>query len=387
MKESFAIIILLGIIAWKLFEKYKLPGLLGMLLVGIILGPYSLNLLNENILVISTDLRLMALVVILIRAGLGIRRETLREIGPEAIKLSFLPGLVEGLTIGFLSTKLLDFTFVQGGILGFILAAVSPAVVVPSMIELMEKGLGSEKNIPTLILSGASMDDVFAITMFTSFMGLYGDSSANIFKELIKITTSILLGIGFGLILGIGLYKLFEFISFSLNEKILIIFGVSILFTYLENSFSIASLIGVMVIGIYLGNKDDALKDGLEKGFSNIWVLGQILLFVLIGASVDLTSLRGNLLSGSIIIFLGLLARSLGVYLSLIGSNLNNREKLFCSLAYIPKATVQAAMGVLPLAAGVAGGEVILSISVLSIVITAPLGAILIKKTANKLLT
>ncbi len=387
MKESFAIIILLGIIAWKLFEKYKLPGLLGMLLVGIILGPYSLNLLDENILAISTDLRLMALVVILIRAGLGIRRETLREIGPEAIKLSFLPGLVEGLTIGFLSTKLLDFTFIQGGILGFILAAVSPAVVVPSMIELMEKGLGSEKNIPTLILSGASMDDVFAITMFTSFMGLYGDSSANIFKELIKIPTSILLGIGFGLILGIGLYKLFEFISFSLNEKILIIFGVSILFTYLENSFSIASLIGVMVIGIYLGNKDDALKDGLEKGFSNIWVLGQILLFVLIGASVDLTSLRGNLLSGSIIIFLGLLARSLGVYLSLIGSNLNNREKLFCSLAYIPKATVQAAMGGLPLAAGVAGGEVILSISVLSIVITAPLGAILIKKTANKLLT
>lgn len=387
MKESFAIIILLGIIAWKLFEKYKLPGLLGMLLVGIILGPYSLNLLDENILAISTDLRLMALVVILIRAGLGIRRETLREIGPEAIKLSFLPGLVEGLTIGFLSTKLLDFTFIQGGILGFILAAVSPAVVVPSMIELMEKGLGSEKNIPTLILSGASMDDVFAITMFTSFMGLYGDSSANIFKELIKIPTSILLGIGFGLILGIGLYKLFEFISFSLNEKILIIFGVSILFTYLENSFSIASLIGVMVIGIYLGNKDDALKDGLEKGFSNIWVLGQILLFVLIGASVDLTSLRGNLLSGSIIISLGLLARSLGVYLSLIGSNLNNREKLFCSLAYIPKATVQAAMGGLPLAAGVAGGEVILSISVLSIVITAPLGAILIKKTANKLLT
>lgn len=387
MKESFAIIILLGIIAWKLFEKYKLPGLLGMLLVGIILGPYSLNLLDENILAISTDLRLMALVVILIRAGLGIRRETLREIGPEAIKLSFLPGLVEGLTIGFLSTKLLDFTFIQGGILGFILAAVSPAVVVPSMIELMEKGLGSEKNIPTLILSGASMDDVFAITMFTSFMGLYGDSSANIFKELIKIPTSILLGIGFGLILGIGLYKLFEFISFSLNEKILIIFGVSILFTYLENSFSIASLIGVMVIGIYLGNKDDALKDGLEKGFSNIWVLGQILLFVLIGASVDLTSLRGNLLSGSIIIFLGLLARSLGVYLSLIGSNLNNREKLFCSLAYIPKATVQAAMGGLPLAAGVAGGEVILSISVLSIVITAPLGAILIKKTPNKLLT
>lgn len=386
MKESFALIIVLGLIGLKLSEKFKLPGLLGMLLVGIFIGPSCFSLLDPSIISISTDFRLMSLIIILLRAGLGIDRKSLKEIGRPALRLSFLPGLIEGLVVGLGSIKFLGFTFIQGSILGFILAAVSPAVVVPAMIDLMEKGLGKDKHIPTMILSGASMDDVFAITMFTSFMALYNNSNANILKELFKIPLSIGLGVALGLLIGFGLYRIFKLFKVSLNEKVLIVFAVSILFTYLEKFFSVASLIGVMVIGFYIANKDKDLGGDLSRAFNNIWTLGQILLFVLIGASVDVNSLSGSLGLGAILIFLGLMGRSLGVYLSLLGTDLTLREKIFCIIAYIPKATVQAAIGGLPLASGVKGGEIILSISVLSILITAPLGSILINKTGKRLL-
>lgn len=386
MKESFALIIVFGLIGLKISEKFKIPGLLGMLLVGILIGPSCLNLLDLSIISISNDLRLMSLIIILLRAGLGVDKKGLKEIGRPALMLSFLPGLIEGLIIGLGSIKLLGFTFIQGLILGFILAAVSPAVVVPAMIDLIEKGLGKDKNIPTMILSAASMDDVFAISMFTSFMVLYKDSSVNVLKEIFNIPISIGLGLAIGLLIGIILYRIFNFFKLNINEKVLVIFAISILFTYLEKKISVASLIGVMVIGFYIANKDKDLGRDLSRAFNNIWTLGQILLFVLIGASVDISSLSGNLGLGTLLIFTGLIGRSLGVYLCLLGTDLNLREKMFCIIAYIPKATVQAAIGALPLSSGVTGGEIILSISVLSILITAPLGSILINKTANILL-
>ncbi len=386
MKESFALIIVFGLIGLKISEKFKIPGLLGMLLVGILIGPSCLNLLDLSIISISNDLRLMSLIIILLRAGLGVDKKGLKEIGRPALMLSFLPGLIEGLIIGLGSIKLLGFTFIQGLILGFILAAVSPAVVVPAMIDLIEKGLGKDKNIPTMILSAASMDDVFAISMFTSFMVLYKNSSVNVLKEIFNIPISIVLGLAIGLLIGSILYRIFNFFKLNINEKVLVIFAISILFTYLEKKISVASLIGVMVIGFYIANKDKDLGRDLSRAFNNIWTLGQILLFVLIGASVDISSLSGNLGLGTLLIFTGLIGRSLGVYLCLLGTDLNLREKMFCIIAYIPKATVQAAIGALPLSSGVTGGEIILSISVLSILITAPLGSILINKTANILL-
>lgn len=386
MKESFALIIVFGLIGLKISEKFKIPGLLGMLLVGILIGPSCLNLLDLSIISISNDLRLMSLIIILLRAGLGVDKKGLKEIGRPALMLSFLPGLIEGLIIGLGSIKLLGFTFIQGLILGFILAAVSPAVVVPAMIDLIEKGLGKDKNIPTMILSAASMDDVFAISMFTSFMVLYKNSSVNVLKEIFNIPISIGLGLAIGLLIGSILYRIFNFFKLNINEKVLVIFAISILFTYLEKKISVASLIGVMVIGFYIANKDKDLGRDLSRAFNNIWTLGQILLFVLIGASVDISSLSGNLGLGTLLIFTGLIGRSLGVYLCLLGTDLNLREKMFCIIAYIPKATVQAAIGALPLSSGVTGGEIILSISVLSILITAPLGSILINKTANILL-
>lgn len=386
MKESFALIIVFGLIGLKISEKFKIPGLLGMLLVGILIGPSCLNILDLSIISISNDLRLMSLIIILLRAGLGVDKKGLKEIGRPALMLSFLPGLIEGLIVGLGSIKLLGFTFIQGLILGFILAAVSPAVVVPAMIDLIEKGLGKDKNIPTMILSAASMDDVFAISMFTSFMVLYKDSSVNVLKEIFNIPISIGLGLAIGLLIGIILYRIFNFFKLNINEKVLVIFAISILFTYLEKKISVASLIGVMVIGFYIANKDKDLGRDLSRAFNNIWTLGQILLFVLIGASVDISSLSGNLGLGTLLIFTGLIGRSLGVYLCLLGTDLNLREKMFCIIAYIPKATVQAAIGALPLSSGVTGGEIILSISVLSILITAPLGSILINKTANILL-
>lgn len=391
MKESLAIIILLGIIVSMSFEKIKLPGLLGMLILGIAIGPYGLNLLSEEILDISIDLRMIALIVILLRAGLGIEKDNLKLIGKPALRLSFIPGLFEGFTVAFLSMGLLNFTFIQGGILGFILAAVSPAVVVPSMIGLMDKGYGKKKAIPTMILSGASIDDVFAITIFTTFLGLYKNINTNIFLEIIKIPLTIILGIVIGIILAYIILFIFKKIKFNKNQKILIVLSISILFNFLEgileNKIGIASLLGIMTLGFIITNKDRKLGEELSKSLDNIWSFSQLLLFVLIGGAVNIKAAVGGFKLGLIIIFIGLIGRSIGVWVSLLGTNLNKKEKLFSVISYIPKATVQAAIGGVPLAMGVESGELILAIAVISILVTAPLGSIGIKLTGEKLLT
>lgn len=391
MTTSLALMLLLGLSAHWLFTKLKLPGLLGMLILGIIIGPYVLNWLDPDILKLSADLRKIALIIILLRAGLGISREDLKRVGSTAIKMSCIPGIVEGLTVAFMATKLLGFSFIEGGILGFILAAVSPAVVVPQMLEYLDKGIGTNKGIPTLILAGSSIDDVFAITIFTTFLGLYSGSHVNIGIQLLNIPVSILLGIFSGLVIGLIMVHLFKKHHIRDTKKVLVILGSAILLTVIEtalkNTVEMAGLLGVMTIGCILLEKRPETAKRLALKFNKIWIFAEILLFVLVGSQVNITVALNAGFKGLVILFVGLIGRSIGVLISTFRTNLNMKERLFCIIAYVPKATVQAAIGAIPLGLGIPSGEVILAIAVLSILITAPLGSIGIKASAKRLLT
>lgn len=386
MALSLAVIIILGLLFNRLFESLKLPGLLGMLILGVILGPYGLDwlfkdfLMTEDVIRLSSDFRKIALIVILLRAGFGIKKETLEKVGIPALKLSCIPGVMEGFTVLGLGMYFLNLSFIEAGMLGFIIAAVSPAVVVPSMLNLVEKGKGAAKGIPTMILAGASIDDVIAITVFSSFLGMYGGGKVNLGRQLLNIPISIILG---GLIgAGIGFILVWFFKKYHLRDtkKVLMILSIAILFTALEDILAtyvpLASLLGVMTIGFIILEYYPKLAKRLSIKFNKIWVFAEILLFVLVGAQVNVTVAFETGLIGIVIIAGGLLARSLGVFLSLIGTNLTSKERWFCVIAYTPKATVQAAIGAVPLAAGVLSGDIILAMAVLAIMVTAPLGAI-----------
>lgn len=390
MAASLAIIILLGLPANKLFEKLKMPGLLGMLILGIIIGPYGLNLLQQDIINVSNDLRKIALIIILLRAGLGIHKDDLIKNGSSALKLSCIPGLIEGFFISLTAMKLLNFSFIEGGILGFIIAAVSPAVVVPSMLKLIEKNIGEDKGIPTLILAGASIDDVFAITIFSVFLGFYSGTHINIGIKLLSIPISILLGVVAGIIIGLILIKIFDNYHIRDTKKLLLILGFAILLTEIESllelKIQIASLLGVMTIGFIIMDKLPDVGERLSTKLNKVWVFAELLLFILVGAQVNIHVAFDAGKVGVIIILIGLLGRSLGVLISLWGTDLNWKERFFCVISYIPKATVQAAMGAVPLSLGVESGETILAISVLSILITAPIGAMGIDYFSEKLL-
>ncbi|MBU5676125.1 cation:proton antiporter [Alkaliphilus sp. MSJ-5] len=390
MAVDLAIIILLGLFVNAVLEKINLPGLLGMLVVGVVIGPYGLNILSTDILSISADLRRIALIIILLRAGLGINKKSLSGIGKTAIKLSCIPGLIEGFFIAFASIRFLSFSFIQGGILGFIIAAVSPAVVVPQMLNLMENRIGTNKNIPTLILAGASIDDVFAITIFSTFLGLYSGKQVNIGIKILEISLAIILGIAIGVMTGLILIKLFKKYPIRDTKKVLIILGLGILISALEdllkNRVQLAGLLGVMTIGFIILEKSPDIGKRLAVKLNKVWVFAEILLFVLVGSEVNIGVAAGGGKVGIILILLGLLGRSIGVLISLIGSALNFKERVFCVISYVPKATVQAAIGSIPLSLGVASGDLILAISVLSIIITAPIGAIGISKFAKTLL-
>ena len=391
MTTSIAIILIFGLGANAIFKKIGLPGLLGMLLLGIILGPYALNWLDGDLLRISGDLRKIALIIILLRAGLGISKSQLEKVGNTAVKMSSIPGIFEGLTIAAVSMWLFNFTFIEGGILGFTLAAVSPAVIVPLMLKYQDMGLGTNKGIPTLILASASIDDVFAITIFTTFLGLYGGSKINVGLELLNIPVSIILGILLGAILGLLLVRLFRVFHIRDTKKVMIILGIAILITVIENSLKnkleIAGLLGVMTIGFILLEKRPVVANRLTLKFDKLWVFAELILFVLVGSQVNIQVALEAGLKGLLIIFIGLVARSLGVLISTLGTNLNIKERIFCIIAYLPKATVQAAIGAIPLGLGLPSGEIILAIAVLSILVTAPLGSIAINSTAGKLLS
>ena len=383
MAISLAVIIILGLIFNRLFDEIKLPGLLGMLILGILIGPYGFGIISKDILNISADLRQIALIVILLRAGLGIEKKTLKKVGIPAFKLSFIPGILEGITILLVASKIFNLSIIEAGILAFIIAAVSPAVVVPQMLELINNKKGTNKGIPTLILTGASIDDVIAITIFSTFLGLYGGGQINITKKILNVPIAIIVGIILGVITALLLIYIFKKYHLRDTKKALIILSAAILLTglgdYLEDIIPIAALLGVMTIGFVLQERYNVLGTRLASKFNKIWVFAEIMLFVLVGAEVNIYLAIETGLIGFVIILVGLLARSVGVLISISNMSLNIKERFFCVIAYTPKATVQAAIGAVPLAAGVKSGELILAMAVLSIIITAPLGAIGIK--------
>ncbi len=388
MLLNLALIIIVAVVLATVFEKCKLPPLLGMITAGIILGDNCIHFICEDVLAISGELRTAALIVILIRAGLGINRETLNRIGNSAIKMSCIPGLVEGAFIIAATCLLLDFTWVQAGTLAFILAAVSPAVIVPQMLELKEMGFGKNKEVPTLVLAGASIDDVFAITIFGAFVSMGLGDGQNPLMMLLNIPFSIFNGIVIGLILGAILVYLFTKVSMRDTKKIMLFMVTAIAFHSFEEAklIPVASLLGIMAMGFIILEKKNDVAQRLAIRFNKIWVIAEILLFVMIGAEVNLSVIGKTGIVGLVIILIGLIGRSLGVWAALYKSNLNNKEKTFCTLAYFPKATVQAAIGSIPLSLGLPHGEEILAIAVLSIIVTAPLGAICIRLTSEKLL-
>ena len=388
MLLSFALILVIGLLASKFFTIIKLPGLLGMLLVGILLGPYSLGVLDDELLSISHYLRTFALIVILLRAGLGLKRESLVKVGGVAIRLSAIPCIFEGVSVMITSWFLLGLDFAQAGMLGFIIAAVSPAVVVPGMIALREEGYGEDKQISTMILAGASVDDVFAITLFSSFLAMGVGDETNVLVEIAKIPIGVGVGIIGGLVLALFLIKIYDvkFLNARNTEKLLLLLGISIIYFEIGEHFGIAALLGIMTIGLVILEKRESAANKFSVKLAKIWVFAQIILFTLVGAKVDIGVAIQAGTVGIVIIVVGLMARSIGVFLATIRTKLNIKERIFCIIAYMPKATVQAAIGAIPLALGVGAGETILAVSVLAILITAPLGAIGIKYGAPILL-
>ncbi len=402
MITDIALIVLVALFLNYLFMKIQLPGILGMVITGLLLGPSVLNVIDKEVIELLKDFKTAALIVILIRAGLGINKKTLKIVGGPAIRMSFIPGIIEGTTLLFLSHLFLGFSYIEGGILGFIIAAVSPAVVVPQMLELKETGYGKGKEIPTLVLAGASLDDVFAITIFGVFTGLASGSAINIYHLAISVPAGIILGAIIGV--GIGFAMIWYFKKFHIRDtkKVIFFMIIAILFyefteiPAIKQIIPIAGLLGIMAIGFVILEKYPKLAGRLAVKFGKVWVLAEILLFVYIGSAVNVQAIDKSIIGTALfILFLGLIARSLGVWISLFRSALNLKEKLFCMIAYLPKATVQAAIGAVPISMVYAGkmtsmtentAQVILAIAVLSIVTTAPLGAIGIKLSAPGLL-
>ena len=389
MLASLSIIFLFGMFMGWIFKNLRLPPLIGMIIAGIIVGPYSLNILSETMLNISADLRKIALIIILSRAGLSLDLEQLKKVGRPAIMMCFVPAAFEMAACTIISHFVLNLSYIDSAIVGAVIAAVSPAVVVPRMIKLIDGKYGSKKGIPQMIMAGASADDVFVIVMFTAFVSLSqgGNISALSF---IKIPISIFLGIAIGVVFGIILCRLFSAVSVGASSKVIIYLGLSLFLTsaetYLENIIPFASLLSVMACGaiIYRLNPNDA-KDMSSK-FSELWVGAEILLFVLLGSVVDIKYAVASGMAVILVIILSLIFRMLGVQTCLIKTSLNRKERLFTSLSYIPKATVQAAIGSVPLSMGLSCGKTVLTVAVTAIILTAPIGAILIDKTYKVLL-
>jgi len=390
MVISLAIIIILGLGADYVFRRLKMPGLLGMLLVGMLAGPYGFHLLRPELLAVSADFRKLALIIILLRAGLELRRETLNRTARPALLMGFVPSLLEIGVIVFAAVHLLHFSWLQAAMLGTIIGSVSPAVVVPLMIHFMERGQGARKGIPTFVLAGSALDNVFAIVVFTQLLSIYQNHQGSLLWSLESLPLAIFSGILLGLAAGYLVYLVLSRYEIVNPRPALLVLGVAILITWIGDLAShvviIASLLGVLAMGLIILEKDERLGHVISQKLKGIWVMAEMLLFVLVGAQVNPKMAWGAGLVGLAIIGLGLLARSCGAFLAVSGTGLSFREKLFCVVSYIPKATVQAAIGAVPLEAGVPGGELILALAVLSILITAPLGAIGISSLGEKVL-
>lgn len=389
MLTSLALIFLCGLLLGSIFQKIKLPPLLGMIITGIILGPHTLNLIDQSVLSISSDLRQIALIIILTRAGLNLDINSLKKVGRPAILMCFLPACFEIIGMVLLAPLLLGISILDALIMGTVVAAVSPAVIVPKMLKLIETGYGKDKSIPQMIMAGASVDDVFVIVLFTSFTGLaQGESFSPI--SLIQVPISIILGLGLGILIGIILGFFFKKVHMRDSIKVIIILSISFLLVTLENSLKgivpISGLIAIMSIGISLQKiRSDASKR-ISTKFSKLWVAAELMLFVLVGATVDIKYAFSAGIMAILLIFGVLVFRMIGVLICLIKTKLNKKERIFCMIAYCPKATVQAAIGYTPLTMGLSCGNIVLTVAVLSILITAPLGAFFIELLYKKLL-
>ena len=389
MLLSISLILILGMFMGWICQKMKLPALLGMLITGIILGPYGLNLLDGSILGISAELRKIALIIILTRAGLGLDLSGLKKIGRPAVLMCFVPASFELLGMILLAPKLMGLSVLESAVMGAVLAAVSPAVVVPRMVKLMDEGYGVKEGIPQLILAGASVDDVYVIVLFSTFVGMMQGEGASILK-FVNIPVSIFFGIAIGLFLGVLLAYFFKKVHIRDTSKVLIILSISFLLVVIEDKLTTAitfsSLIAVMFIGIGLQKKREAVAKRLSVKYGKLWVAAEVFLFVLVGATVNIEYL-GKIGAKAFIVIIGaLIFRMFGVFVCLLGTNLKRKEQLFAMMAYTPKATVQAAIGGIPLALGLACGDTVLTVAVLAIVFTAPLGAFAIDLSYKKLL-
>ena len=396
MIVSLAELLILGLIVDWAFRKLTVPGLVGMLFLGVLFGPHALGLVNPELLAVSGDFRLIALIVILLRAGLELSKDTLNRVGGRVLVLAVIPAVVEGVAIMALGPSLLGLSLMESAILGSVLAAVSPAVVVPLMIRFMEQGKGAEKGIPTMVLAASSLDDVFVIVVYSVLIGIYTGASVGIAWKLAGIPISILLGIVVGLVIGVGLFKVFQKFDPRATKRVLVMLGLSVLLVRAEYIMQawipFAALLAVMAMGFIILEKDDHMAHEISAKLGKIWVFAEIVLFTMVGAQVDIEVAMEAGFAGALIIGLGLVARSIGTYGCLLGSELNVAERIFVVITYLPKATVQAAIGGAPLAAmALAGmetgaGEIILAVAVLSIVLTAPLGAWAISVTGDRVL-
>ena len=396
MLTSLALIFLVGLAMGAICQKLKLPRIIGMLATGIVLGPYVLDLLDPSILSISADLRKMALIIILLKAGLSLNLDDLKKVGRPAIMMSFVPASFE--IIGYLlfAPAILGITRVEAAVMGSVLAAVSPAVVVPRMVQLMETKYGTEKAIPQMIMAGASCDDIFVIVLFTTFLGMAQGGGADI-KAFANIPVSIILGIILGAIAGYLLYLFFEtayakkhYVRNSM--KVIIVLGFSFLLiaieSWLEGKIAVSGLLAVVSMACVLKMKCTAfVSKRLSEKFGKLWLAAEVILFVLVGAAVDIRYTLEAGIAAVAMIFVALIFRSFGVLLCTVKTNLSAKERAFCVIAYLPKATVQAAIGSVPFAAGLPCGKIVLSVAVMAIIITAPLGAFGMDLTYKKILT
>lgn len=395
MLTSLAFIFLIGLSMAAICQRLKLPRIIGMLITGIVLGPYVLDLLDPSILSISADLRQMALIIILLKAGLSLNLSDLKKVGRPAIMMSFVPASCEILAFFLFAPYILGITRIEAAVMGAVLGAVSPAVVVPRMVQLMEKRYGTTKSIPQLIMAGASCDDIFVIVLFTTFVSMAQGGSAHI-MDFINIPISIVLGIVLGAIVGYFLSLFFETAyahkhCVRNSMKVIIVLGVSFMLmaieTWLKGIVSVSGLLAVVSMACVIKIKSVAfVSKRLSEKFGKLWLAAEILLFVLVGAAVDIRYTLSAGIAAVLMILVALVFRSIGVAICLLGTSMNWKERIFCMIAYLPKATVQAAIGSVSLAMGLPCGQIVLSIAVLAILITAPLGALGIDRTYKRLL-
>ena len=395
MLTSLALILLVGLSLSAICKKIKLPGIIGMLITGIVLGPFVLDLLDPSILSISSELRKMALVIILIKAGLSLNLEDLKKVGRPAVLLSFLPALFEILAFVLFAPPMLGVNRTEGALIGAVLGAVSPAVVVPRMVDLIEKNYGTQKSIPQMILAGASLDDVFVIVLFTSFTAMAQGEKASLLDFVnipVSIVTGTLLGVAFGFLLAWFFETSYAHKNLVRNSvKVIIVLAAAFLLLtaeeILEKYVAVSGLLAIISMAIVLAMRSvPEVTKRLKEKFGKLWLAAEVILFVLVGSAVDIRYTLEAGLGAVLMIFLGLIFRSVGVWLCMPRTNLNRKERLYCVIAYLPKATVQAAIGSVPLSLGLPCGKMVLSVAVLSILITAPLGAIAMDASYQRLL-